>query len=120
RQSEDFEETLAAPNRSRVFAVDLDCYFDRRQLANDGEEAARRQRGRARLVHVRFKTSTHPDIEIGGGEIDRSLFCLQQDVGKNRQRGSSADDVLNLLQSFEYFLFRRAEFHSESLSSKAL
>src|SRR5438477_386239 len=90
------------------------------QFENDSEEASRRQRGRARLVYVRFETSTHTDIEIGGGEIDRSLFCLQQNVGKNRERGPSADDVLNLLQSFQYFLFRRAEFHSESLRCKAL
>ena len=36
---------------------------------------------------------------------------LQQNVGKNRQGRARADDVLNLLQTFEEFFFRDAEFH---------
>jgi nudix-type nucleoside diphosphatase (YffH/AdpP family) len=107
----DFEKALSAANRSGVLAVNFDGNFARGQFPNDGEQASRRQSGRAGLVHIRFKTSAHPDIQVGSGEMHRSLFGLQQNVGKNWQRGPGADDVLNLLQTFEKLLFRYAKFH---------
>ena len=101
RQTEDLEKALSAANRSGVFAIDLDGNFAGGQFPNDGEQTSRRQGGRAGLVHIGLKTSAHPDIQIGGGEMYRSLFCLQQNVGKYWQRGPGADDILHLLQSFE-------------------
>ncbi len=113
-QTEDLEETLAAANGGRVLAIDLELNFARRQFANDGEEPTRRQGGGAFLVHFRFETAAHAHIQIGGGEMDFVAFRLQKHVRQNRQRGAGADDVLHLLQSFEQFLFRDAEFHGRA------
>jgi hypothetical protein len=39
------------------------------------------------------------------------LIGLQQNVGKNRKGRARTDHVLDLLQTFEQFFFRDAEFH---------
>ena len=93
------------------FAIDFELNLARRKFANDGEKAARRQRGRAFLFHLRFEAAAHADVEIGRGQVDFVAVGLQQDVRKNRQRRARADDVLNLLQTFEQFFFRDAKFH---------
>jgi hypothetical protein len=36
---------------------------------------------------------------------------LEQDVGKNRQRRARADDILDLLQTFEQLFFGDAKLH---------
>ena len=95
------------------FAIDVELNFARGQLANDGEEPARRQRGRAFLFDLRFETSAHADVEIGRRQANFAAVRLQENVGKNRQRRARADDVLNLLQTFEQLFFRDAEFHEE-------
>ena len=71
----------------------------------------RGQRGRAGFFDLRFEASAHADIEIGRGQVNFIAIRLQQDIGKNRQRRARADDVLNLLQTFEEFFFRDAKFH---------
>jgi hypothetical protein len=49
-----------------------------------------------------------------------ALVGLQQNVGKNRQRGAGADDVLHLLQGFEQFSLVTLNFMvTESLRCKA-
>ena len=101
RQAEDFEKALSAANRSGVLPINFDGDFAGGQFPNDGEQAARWQGGCAHLVDIGFKTSADSDIEVGGGEVHRSLLGLQQNVGKNWQRGPGADDILHLLQSFE-------------------
>ena len=111
RQAEDLEKALAAANRSRVLPVDLDLNFARGQLANDGEKPPRRQRGRAFLFHLRFEAAAHADIEIGRRQADFVAVGLQQNVGKNRQGRARADDVLDLLQTFEQLFFGDAKFH---------
>ena len=60
---------------------------------------------------LRFETAAHADVEIGRGQVHLIAVGLQQDVGKNRQRRARADDVLNLLQTFEKLFFRNAKFH---------
>lgn len=102
---------MATANRSGVLPIDLDLHFARRQFADDREEPPGRQRGGAFLLDVRLETSTHAHVEVGGGEVDFVAFGLQENVRKNRQRRARADHVLNLLQTFEQFFFRGAEFH---------
>jgi hypothetical protein len=62
---------------------------------------------------VRLATAAHPDIKVGCGEMDFILGGLQQNVGKNWKCRASADDVLDLLETFEQFFFRNAKFHDE-------
>jgi hypothetical protein len=62
---------------------------------------------------VRFATAAHADIEISSCEMNFILVRLQQNVGKDRKSGASADYVLNLLQTFEQFFFCNAKFHDE-------
>jgi hypothetical protein len=40
-----------------------------------------------------------------------AAFGLEQNVGENRERRPGADDILNLLQTFEQLFFGGAEFH---------
>ena len=110
-QAENFEKALSAANRGGVLAIDVELNFARGQLANDGEEAARRERGGAFFFDLRFEAAAHADIEIGRRQANFTPVGLQEDVGKNRQRGARADDVLNLLQTFEKLFFRNAKFH---------
>ena len=111
RQAEDLEKALAAADGGGVFPIDIELDFARRQFANDVEEPPRRQRGRAFFFHLRFETPAHTDVEIGRGEANLVAVRLQQNVGKNRQRRARADDVLNLLQTFEKLFFGDAKFH---------
>ena len=59
----------------------------------------------------RFEAAAHADVEVGRRQANFTAVGLQKDVGKNRQRGARADDVLNLLQTFEKLFFRNAKFH---------
>src|SRR5256885_10905400 len=43
-----------------------------------------------------------------------SVGRLQQNVGKNRQRSARADDVLDLLQTFEELFFSGAKLHENN------
>jgi hypothetical protein len=45
---------------------------------------------------------------------------LQKNIGKDRKSSASADDVLDLLQTFEQFFFRYTKFHYDGLRCKAL
>ena len=110
RQPKNFEETLAAPDRSGVFAIHIDLNFTRRQFANDIEKTARRESCRSCFVHVRFATAAHADIKISRGEMNFILVRLQQNVGKDRKSGARTDHVLNLLQTFEQFFFCKLNF----------
>ena len=110
-QPEDFEEALPAPDRGGVFSIDIDLDFAGGQFPDDVEETPRRERGRAFLFHLRFETAAHAYIEIGGGKMNFLLVSLQENVGKNRKGRARADHVLDLLQAFEQFFFRDAEFH---------
>jgi len=102
---------LAAPDGGSILSIDIDLNFARREFANDVEKAARRESGCAGFVHVRFATAAYTDIKVGRGKMDFILVRLQQNVGKNRKRGASADYVLDLLQTFEQFFFCNAKFH---------
>ena len=114
RQSEDLEITLAAANGSGVFSIDIDLDFTRRKLAHDVEEPARRKRGRPFLFHFRFKTSTNANVQVCRRQLNFAIACLQQDVGKNRQRGARANDILDLLQTFEELFFCSTELHDDN------
>src|SRR5207244_3997999 len=112
-QPQNFEETLAAPDGSGIFSIHIDLNFARREFADDVEKAARGESGRSCFVHVRFATAAHTDVKISSREMDFILASLKQNVGKNRKSGTSADHVLDLLQTFEQFFFRNAKFHDD-------
>ena len=102
---------MSAPNRSGIFSIDIDLDFTRRQLTDDVEKPTCREGGSALLFHFCFKTSANADIEIRGREMHFAVGGLEQDVGKNRQRRARADDILDLLQTFEQLFFRDAKLH---------
>src|SRR5207253_10946270 len=70
RQAKNFEETLAAADRSGIFAIYIHLNFARRQFANDVEKTPCRESSRSCFVHLRLATSPHADIKIGRGEMD--------------------------------------------------
>ncbi len=82
RQPEDLEEALPAPNRGGILSIDIDLDFARGQFADNVEKTACRERGCAFLFHLRFETSAHADIEIGGRKMNFVLVGLQQNVGQ--------------------------------------
>jgi hypothetical protein len=43
--------------------------------------------------------------------VDFLLVSLQQHIGQNWERGPGANDILDLLQTFEQLFFGGAEFH---------
>src|ERR1700730_3048166 len=110
-QAEDFEKALSAANRSSILTIDIDLDFAHWQFANNVEEATRRQCGRAFFLDLRLKDSPDADVEVGSGEMNFVLVSLQKHVRQNWQGGASADDVLDLLQTFEQLFFRGAKFH---------
>jgi len=105
---------LPAANRSGVLSIDVDLNIARRQLADDIEQTARRKRGRASFLNLRLKTSAYANVQIGRRQMDFAAIGLQKHVRQNRERGSGANDILDLLQTFEQFFFRYAEFHRKS------
>jgi len=56
---------LPTPDRRSVFSINIELDFARGQLADDVEEAARRQRGCALFFYLRFETAANTDVEIG-------------------------------------------------------
>src|SRR5207253_9845922 len=104
-------KTLSAPNRSGSFPIDIDRDVARGKFAHDIAKTARWQRGCSFLFHFRFKTSANTDIEISGRKMHFAVGGLEQDVGKNRQRRARADDILDLLQTFEQLFFGDAKLH---------
>src|SRR5207247_3389737 len=96
-QSKNFEETLAAADRSGIFPIHIDLNFARRQFANDVEKTPRRESSRSCFVYVRLATASHADIKVGCGEMDFILGGLQQNIGKDWECRACAGDVLYLL-----------------------
>jgi hypothetical protein len=121
-QTEDFEKALSAANRSGVLAIDIEGNFTRRQLADDVEEPSRREGGSALLFPLPLsklpRTPTSRSVVVR--RISFPLLCRR--TLDRSAAWCGADDVLNLLQTFEQLLFRDAEFHedgNESLRCKA-
>src|SRR5207237_10716237 len=119
-QPEDFEKTLATPDGSGIFSVNVYLNFTRRQFTNDIEEATSRKCSRPFFFYIRFATAADTDVEIGCSEMDFVAVRLKQNVGKDRKSGARADHVLHLLQVFEQFFFRDTKVHYDGLRCKAL
>jgi hypothetical protein len=111
---------LSAPDGSGILSVNVYLNFARRQFTDDVEKTTGRECGRAFFFHVRFAATTHTDIEIGRGEVNFIAVRLQKNIGKNGEGSAGTNDVLDLLQAFEQFLFRDAKFHYDGLRCKAL
>ena len=118
RQPEDLEKALAAPDGGSVLAVHVHLDLTGGQFPHDVEQTPGRQSGGAFLLHLRFKTPAHSDIQVGRGQVDLVPVGLQKHVGKDRKRRPRANDVLDLLQSFEQFFFGNAKFHGQLRAPK--
>src|SRR5437764_15143791 len=105
------EEALDTPDGGSILSIDIDLNFARREFANDVEKTARRQCSSSGVIYARLATAAYTDIKVGCGKMDFVFIGLQQDVGKNWKRCAGADDVLDLLQTFEQFVFGDVKFH---------
>jgi hypothetical protein len=111
---------LTAPDGGGIFSVNIYLNLTRRQFTDDVEEATSREGGRSFFFYVRFTTAAHTDIKICCGEMNFVTVRLQKNIGKDRKSSAGADDVLDLLQTFEQFFFRYTKFHYDGLRCKAL
>ena len=75
-QTENLEETLAAPDRRGIFSIHIDLNFARRQFADDVENTPCRKCGGSCLVHVRFASAAHANVQIGGCQIQFTFVSL--------------------------------------------
>jgi len=110
-EAEDFEKALAAADRGDVFRVDVDLHLGGGKLADDVGKPPRGQRGGAGFLNLRVDAATDADVGIGRGQAELTVGGVEEDVGKDGERGAGADDVLHSLQTCEELLFADAKFH---------
>lgn len=68
------------------------------------KEFAARNCAHSRLLDRRRAGAAKADVEIGGGELQDIARGLQQDMGKDRDRGPAVNGALNLGQLLEQVL----------------
>jgi len=110
-QAEHLEEGRAAADRGDVLFVDADLDVLGRQLADDGRQLARRQGGGTLLLDFGGHAAGHPDIEVGGRQLQDAVAGPQQDVGEDGQGGAGTDNVLHLLNGLLEGILADRELH---------
>ena len=63
------------------------------------------------FLHLGGDLAANGNLQIGRGEAQAGLRCFQQCVGKDGQRRTCADDILDPLQTVEEGFFGDCELH---------
>lgn len=111
-EAEDLEETRPASDGGDVVGIDFDTDVAAGQFAHDADKAPGREGGGAAGFDLGLHLAADADVEVGGGQLEEAAVGLNQNIGKNREGGPVADDMLDLLEPFEESFPFDLEFHN--------
>ena len=94
-----------------VLFIHVNLYLEIAQFSHDAKKPFHRNSQGARLRYFGLHGARNRHIQVGRGQFQFPFLSAEQDIGKNGEGGSRADDVLNGLQTIAQLFFGNREFH---------
>jgi len=88
-----------------VLVVGFDVDLGTSHFPDDAKKLLYRNRSRAGFLDLCFNAACDGNVEICGGEFKAVVLGVDEDVGKDWQRGARADYILNGLKAVDELVF---------------
>jgi hypothetical protein len=90
--------------------LEIDPLVGRQSGDDVGQESGRR-RGRAADLDLAGNPVRHPDLEVGGGQLEAAVLGSEEDVVQDRQGAPCRDGAADDLETSSQVLLHDREFH---------